>query len=246
MKHETLIDSSFALGGFTSGKHGIWTRNEPADPPTEDYTALGEMLGIPLTRIVRPYQANGSKAAIVGAGHGGSGVIRGNDLTRTDALVTAQKGLVLSIIAADCAPVYLTEPEAGIIGLLHCGRQSADGDLIRNAVGLMKELGAAPGRIKMTIGPHICRSCYEVGEDVKSGFTAAFSSYELGEIFSAGEGRLFLDMGAAITIKAVREGILRENIISSGDCTCHGNGYYSYRRGDRGTQDLAYLMMKQT
>ena len=246
MKHETLIDNSFALGGFTSGEHGIWTRNEPDDPPTEDYTSLGEMLGVPLTRIVRPYQANGSKAAIVGNGHGGSGVIRGNDLTRTDALVTAQKGLVLSIIAADCAPVYLTEPEAGVIGLLHCGRQSAAGDLLHNAIGLMKELGAAPGHIKMTIGPHICRRCYEVGEEVRCEYTVAFSASELGEIFRVSEGRLYLDMSAAITIKAEREGILPGNIVSSGDCTCHGSGYYSYRRGDRGTQDLAYLIMKQT
>ena len=126
------------------GENGIWTRNEPFDPPADDYAALSSKLGIPLSRFIRPYQASGDKVETVTAKHGGSGVIKDNELKRTDGLVTAEKGVALSVIAADCVPVYLIARSAGVIGLLHCGWRSAAGELLHNGIAAMKELGASP------------------------------------------------------------------------------------------------------
>ena len=134
MKEITVIDSAFAYGGFTSGNKGIWTRNEPFDPPAADYVSLGEKLRVPLSKVIRPYQAGGDRVEAVGAGHGGSGVIKDNELRQVDGLVTAEKGIVLSVIAADCVPVYLVAEKAEVIGILHCGWKSAAGELLYNAV----------------------------------------------------------------------------------------------------------------
>ncbi len=240
-----LFDDDFIVGGFTAGASGIWTRTKPTDPPTQDYTALSGELGIPLSSIVRPYQANGQLAAIVGTEHGGMGVLSDNVLKKTDGLVTSDSGLVLSIIAADCVPVYLADREAGVIGLLHCGRQSAAGELIHNGIARMEELGAAPEMTELFLGPHICQACYEVGAEVMDDFALSFTAKELERIFRREGERLYLDMAEAITVKALREGISRGNIHFSRECTCHGSGYYSYRRGDRGLQNLAYMMKKR-
>ena len=244
MKEITMIDNSFALAGFTSGKEGIWSRNEPSDPPTNDYTALSEKLEIPLSRFIRPYQAGGDKVGTVGAEHGGSGVIKGNDLKKVDGLITAERELVLSIIAADCVPVYLVDEKAEVIGLLHCGWRSAAGSIIHNAVEHMKKLGAVPSNIQVIIGPHICAECYEVGEEVRSEYAKAFAPKELESIFEQREGRLYLALTQAIHLKLTAEGIPDNNISAVNDCTCHDTAYYSYRRGDRGKQNLAYIMMK--
>ena len=45
MKETKIIDNGFALAGFTSGSEGVWSRNDPSDPPTIDYAALSEKLG---------------------------------------------------------------------------------------------------------------------------------------------------------------------------------------------------------
>ena len=47
---------------------------------------------------------------------------------RADAMVTDRPGLALGIITADCAPMLLADPEAGVIGAAHAGwRGAVDG-----------------------------------------------------------------------------------------------------------------------
>lgn len=243
MKEIIVKDDAFAYGGFTSGGSGIWTRQQPDDPPVDDYIALGRRLGRELSDVVRPYQANGSRVAAVGREHGGSGVIKDNELKRVDGLVTAERGIVLSIIAADCVPVYLTEPVSGVIGLLHCGRQAA-GDILRSGAEQMKALGACPQRIHMHIGPHICGDCYEVGEDVRAELAGNFSPAELKAVFSLRGDKLYLDLSKALKLRAAAEGITDDRITETRVCTFCDSSFYSYRRGDRGRQNLAFLMMK--
>ena len=244
MKKEFIIDNEFAVGGFTAGNNGIWTRGKADDPASEDYLALSSELDIPTEKMVRPYQANGEKVAFAGIEHGGCGVIKEDPFVKTDGLVTDRKGIMLSVIAADCVPIYLTEPQAGVIGLLHCGRQAAAGNIVHNAVKNMKSLGAMTERLNVVIGHHICGNCYEVGEEVFREFAGSFSDEELKRIFNIKEQRYYLDLARAIVIKAEQEGIRRENITVTGNCTCCDSLYFSYRRGDRGKQNLAFLMMR--
>ena len=244
MKSMTIIDNEFSIGGFTSGNEGIWTRNTPTDPPTDDYVSLSDRLGVPLPRIIRPYQASGDKVEIVGAEHGGMGVIKDNVLQKVDGIVTAEKCIVLSVLAADCVPIYLIDKKTEVIGLLHCGWRSAAGGLLHNGIAAMKELGASPADIQLIIGPHICADCYEVGEEVRTEYAKAFSEKELEAIFKVRDKRLYLSLSKALQLKAEAEGILQEKISAVNECTCHDKSYYSYRRGDRGRQDLAYLVLK--
>ena len=245
MKDINMIDDAFAYGGFTSGSEGLWMRNEADDPPTSDYTALSRRLGIPLSGFIRPYQAGGDRVEAVTALHGGSGVIKDNELRRIDGVVTAEKGIVLSIIAADCVPVYLTDAAAGVIGILHCGWRSAAGRALCNVLERMKELGASSENIHIAIGPHICPSCYEVGDEVLAEYEKNFPSVELRDIFTKHGSRLHLDLGQAICSSAITEGIPESNLVCTDICTCHDSALFSYRRGDRNRQNLAYIMMKQ-
>lgn len=244
MKSITIINDEFSFGGFTSGNDGIWTRNVPSDPPTVDYTSLSDSLGVPLTKIVRPYQASGDIVEVVGAEHGGMGVIKDNVLKKVDGVVTAEKDIVLSVLAADCVPIYLIDKKAEVIGLLHCGWRSAAGALVHNAVMRMKELGASPKQIQVITGPHICPDCYEVGEDVSKLYTEAFTSKQLDDIFTIRNNKLYLDLSEAIKAKAAAETIPAENFSAVNCCTFHDNSLYSYRRGDRGKLNAAFLMMK--
>ena len=82
-----------------------------------------------------------------------------------DAMVTNRPDLLLGILTADCAPVLLADPEAGIIGAAHAGWKGAAGGIVPATVEAMIGLGADPARIRAAIGPTISGANYEVGPE---------------------------------------------------------------------------------
>lgn len=89
---------------------------------------------------------------------------------RADALVTAQPGLLLGILTADCAPVLLADNEAGVVGAAHAGWRGAHGGVVEAAVEAMIALGARRERIAAAVGPCIGQASYEVGDDFRAQF----------------------------------------------------------------------------
>jgi YfiH family protein len=89
----------------------------------------------------------------------------GGDGPDGDAMVTNRRGLVLGILTADCAPVLLADPAAGVIGAFHAGWKGAVDGIARETVRAMRELGAEPNRIVAAIGPTISQANYEVGPE---------------------------------------------------------------------------------
>jgi hypothetical protein len=82
-----------------------------------------------------------------------------------DAMVTNRPDLLLGILTADCAPVLLADPEAGIVGAAHAGWKGAVGGIVPNTVRAMVELGAKAQNIRAAIGPTISGGNYEVGPE---------------------------------------------------------------------------------
>ncbi len=90
-----------------------------------------------------------------------------------DALVTDQPGLLLGVVTADCAPVLLADPEAGVIGAAHAGWKGAIGGVTDAAIEAMETLGARRSRIRGAIGPCIAQPSYEVDEAFAANFLAS-------------------------------------------------------------------------
>jgi YfiH family protein len=80
-----------------------------------------------------------------------------------DAMVTAEPGLLLGILTADCTPILLADPVAGVIGAAHAGWRGAAAGICKATVLAMVKLGAQPARIVAAIGPTISGENYEVG-----------------------------------------------------------------------------------
>ncbi|MBT1173457.1 laccase domain-containing protein [Bifidobacterium sp. MA2] len=98
----------------------------------------------------------------------------GPRVREADGQVTSQPGIALGMFAADCLPVLLADPVAGIIGAAHCGRRGLEKGVIGATVELMKLKGADPDRIVATLGPRICGECYEVGDEIAETFQKRF------------------------------------------------------------------------
>ena len=91
---------------------------------------------------------------------------------RADAMVTRQPGIALGIITADCAPVLLADPAAGVVGAVHAGWRGAVAGVLEATVAAMATLGADPARIAAAIGPCIRQPSYEVGADLRDAVLA--------------------------------------------------------------------------
>jgi polyphenol oxidase len=89
---------------------------------------------------------------------------------KADALVTDRPGVVLGVLAADCAPVLLADPQAGVIGAAHAGWKGALAGVVEATVDAMEKLGARRERVRAAVGPCIGRNSYEVGPEFPGPF----------------------------------------------------------------------------
>lgn len=159
------------------------------------------------------------------------------DWPEADALWTDRPGVLLGIVAADCVPVYLVEPE-GMLGLAHAGWAGTSLRVTAALLDAMVEAGARPERMVAALGPSIGPCCYTIDEE-----RAALVRERLG---AEANGALLpgrMDLWAANRAQLLAAGVRRIEV--SRTCTrCGGADIWSYRaRGGDGAYGtcMAYL-----
>ncbi|GAA1733010.1 peptidoglycan editing factor PgeF [Isoptericola hypogeus] len=84
-----------------------------------------------------------------------------------DGLVTAQEGLGLGVLVADCVPVVLADPVARVVAVAHAGRRGVSLGVVHRALDAMTQRGARPADVRAAVGPAVCGRCYEVPEAMR-------------------------------------------------------------------------------
>lgn len=148
-------------GGVSTGIYeglncGLGSSDDP-DKVHENRARAARALGGEPDDLAGPYQIHSAEAVLAESGWP-------EDRPRADAVVTATPGVICGVLTADCAPVLLADPEAGVVAAAHAGWKGALGGVIQSTVDLMKTGGADPARIVAVIGPCIAQASYEVDE----------------------------------------------------------------------------------
>lgn len=138
-----------------------------------------------------------------------------------DALVTTLPGVVLVARAADCVPVLLADPGAGVVGAVHAGRPGLVAGAVSRALETMRALGAT--EVEGWLGPHVCGACYEVPEQMRAEVAAAVPE----SFAQTSWGTPAVDIGAGLLAQLDREGVQAKDV---GRCTIEDEDLYSYRR----------------
>lgn len=144
-----------------------------------------------------------------------------------DALVTTRPGLCLAVLVADCVPVVLADPDAGVLAAVHAGRRGVQSGVVSRAVETMCGLGAAPGRIRARLGPAVCGSCYEVPPAMQAEVTAVAPAAGA----TTASGTTGLDLRSGLVEVLGRVGVADAGAV--GPCTREEPALYSYRREAR-------------
>ena len=120
-------------------------------------------------------QVHGAGVRVVCAADRGSGALCLDDaIADVDALVTATPGVVLAILTADCVPIVLHDPVAGVLACVHAGWRGTVAGVSAAALAAMQALGSRPSDVIAGIGPAIAAARYQVGPDVYQAVTQAF------------------------------------------------------------------------
>jgi YfiH family protein len=150
-----------------------------------------------------------------------------------DALVTTRRGVGLMVRVADCVPVLLADPEAGVVGAVHSGRIGTTLDVTGRAVEEMRALGARD--VRAWIGPHVCGRCYEVPAQLRDEVAAVVPSTRS----ETSWGTPALDLGAGVAAQLAAAGV---PAVSADRCTLEDERLHSYRRDGAGSGRLAAMV----
>ncbi|MFJ9866388.1 peptidoglycan editing factor PgeF [Streptomyces sp. NPDC101165] len=192
----------------------------------ENRELAAKALGLDAGQVVWMNQVHGADVAVVDAPWGERPV------PEVDAIVTVRRGLALAVLTADCVPVLLADPVAGVVAAAHAGRPGMIKGIVSAAVRAMAELGAEPGRIVARTGPAVCGRCYEVPEQMRAEVTAV----EPRAHAETSWGTPAVDVGAGVHAQLDRLGVCDR--AQSPVCTLESGDHFSYRR-DRTTGRLA-------
>lgn len=184
-------------------------------------------LGLDPALVVWMNQVHGREVAVVEGPWGDT-----RDIPAVDAVVTARRGLPLAVLTADCTPVLLADPAAGVVAAAHAGRPGLVAGVVPAAVEAMIALGAEPSRITAHTGPAVCGRCYEVPEQMRAEVAGVVP-----ESWSETSwGTPAVDVTAGVHAQLAELGVTDRH--SSPFCTLESGDHFSYRR-DRTTGRLA-------
>lgn len=188
---------------------------------------LADELGLARDRLVWMEQVHGRNAVLVDGSTSGA-------VEATDAIVTTEPSLALVALCADCVPVLLADPVAGIVAAAHAGRVGARVGVLLAALEAMRAAGAAVDRIEVLLGPSVCGECYEV----PAAMQADVEEHLPGSACRTRTGGTGLDLRAGLWRQLADAGVARIGIDPR--CTVEDTSLFSHRR-DGTTGRLAAL-----
>lgn len=234
---------STRLGGVSEGCLGTmnlsYQRGDKAEHVTENYHRICRAMGFEAKDLVLSDQVHDTRIYRAGVQDKQGIHLEEKKLHGIDGLITNVPGVVLTTSYADCVPLYFVDSEKRAIGLSHGGWKGTLGRIGQKTVEEMKKaFGTVPENLTAVIGPSICRSCYEVSQDVAKECRIALGAEQAKKVLKEkGDGKFQLDLWRTNQIILEEAGIPRGKIGVSAICTCCNHKLlYSHRAsgGNRG------------
>lgn len=213
----------------------------------ENYKRMAYALDVPYESMVLSKQVHELEIAKVGQLDKGNGLIFPNKWESMDGIYTNDQEVTLVTHYADCVPLFFYAPEYGMIGMAHAGWRGTVGEIGKKMVDIWTQKEHIPAeKIQVAIGPSIGPCCFEVDVEVKNAFTQRFGETVEWITFNESSQKYHINLWECNARSLQAAGILENNIIVSGLCTCcYPKLFFSHRHtgGQRGTLG-AFMSLK--
>jgi polyphenol oxidase len=204
-------------GGVSSGSYaslnlGLHVGDEAADV-LENRRRAAVALDADPDDFVFCNQSHGREVKVITADDRGRGARAQQDaIPGTDALVTADPGVVLTVMVADCVPIVLYDPVAHVLACVHAGWRGTVARVSEAAVQVMRSLGSTPENVVAGLGPAVAPDRYQVGEDVCQAAERGLGASAAQVIREDGNGKWLFDLWTANRIVLREAGVPGENL----------------------------------
>lgn len=240
LNHPGLIQ---AFTTRRAGNMALHTGDAPAEVKKRHHLFL-QCLGLDDGNLVAARQVHGVQVALIDRNTPGRGATDLGDLIPdTDALITREPGVVLSIFTADCLPIFIYDPVTPAIGIIHAGWRGSLARIAAITVERMVEhFGTDPGRCLAGIGPAICRECFQVSPELADTF-----SKEIPEAVICNATGCYVDLPLFNAKVLQSVGIMEASIDYSKLCTvCHPGEFFSYRASQSPGRMMGVIALKES
>jgi YfiH family protein len=241
LKADTLLVPGIQHGFFTRQggvSSGIYASlncgrgsKDDGSHVAENRARVAHSLGVEASRMIGPRQAHTKRIAVADTPW------LPDEAPEADGVVTTARGLAIGVLSADCGPVLLADPDAGVIAAVHAGWKGAKAGILGEAIAVMEQHGARRDAIRAALGPTISVEAYEVGPEFRDAFLADDGRNAGYFIQSARQSRPHFDLPRFIMDSLAREGIRHCKNLAR--CTySEADLFFSHRRAvHRGEAD---------
>jgi YfiH family protein len=205
-----------SLPPYDSFNLGVHVGDDPA-AVAANRSRVARELAVGEDRLVWMDQVHGTRVEVVEGPQDGP-------LAGTDAVVTATPGLVLCVLVADCVPVLLTDPVAGVVAAVHAGREGVRRGVLPATLSAMASLGARARHVTALLGPAVCGACYEVPAAMQAEVAAVAPAAAV----RTRRGTPGLDLRAGLAEGLARAGVTE--VVHDPRCTVEDPQLFSHRR----------------
>ncbi len=246
----SLSELPFVIHGFSSRLGGVserelasmnlsFSRGDRRENVVENFRRISLAIGFSVEDMVFSDQTHTTHVRRVTKKECGMGFSREKAYRDVDGLVTNEENVILTGFFADCVPLYFVDPVHRAVGLAHSGWRGTVNDIAGETVRMMHAcFSTEPSDLVAAIGPSICRSCYEVGEDVIRLVRENYPPSLWPDLFEKNKsGTYQFDLWETCRVNLLRAGLKPEKISVTDLCTCCNPGLlFSHRAtgGKRG------------
>jgi YfiH family protein len=232
-----LLAPNLALPGIAHGfftRHGGVSRGiyqslncgpgsrDDATLVVENRARVGAHLGA--RELISAHQVHGRLAIVATSAWG--------QRPRADGIATQTRGVAVSALTADCAPVLFAEPRARVVAAAHAGWRGALEGILEATVAAMEGLGARREFINAAVGPTIGAAAYEVGSEFERAFLEKDRHAEAFFSVPAAGVRPHFNLPDYIGDRLRRLGVVVAPLAMPCTFTA-GDDFFSYRRAQR-------------
>jgi hypothetical protein len=156
-----------------------------------------------------------------------------------DGMVTAENGVYLGVLTADCVPLLFIAPKQRLAAAVHAGWRGTLLGIAEKTVRLFKDqYDVAAGDLEVALGPSIGVCCYEVKDDVAGPLMKKWGSLTTPSI-AVKDGKSLVNLSRLNRDILRAAGVPGKQLFQVGLCTrCAADDFFSYRRegGETGRQ----------
>lgn len=158
-----------------------------------------------------------------------------------DALVTADTMHALSVRVADCAPVLLADPRAGLIAAVHAGWRGLVRGIVPATIAAMLHRGARAERLLIAVGPCIGGEAFQIGGEVAQVAVEAGLADAVAQVH-ADKSKWLMDLRNGIRAQAALSGVPADRVDLDDACTMSEADLFSYRRDGQRSGRMACII----